>query len=98
MKKKAQYYVREYYDRPVSKKEFIQKRGQEIERSCVRQKYLLDTKLFSFRKIKFYQKQGILVPIRHRKEKYFKKDEIVALLEKDNKTTNRARQLGLFEK
>jgi|SRR3989344_9607450 len=98
MKKKAQYYIREQYDRPVSKREFLQKKEQEIEKSCVSQKHLLNTKTFSLKKIRSYEKKGILIPIRHRRQKYFKKNEVIALLEKDNKTTNHTRQITLFEK
>ncbi len=97
-KNKAQYYIIERYDRPVSKREFLQKRGQEVEKSYVSQKHLLKIKTLSLNKIKSFEKKGILIPIRHKRKKYFKKDEVIALMEQDYKKIKPIRQINLFEK
>jgi len=95
---RAKYYIREHYDRPVSKKEFLRWKDQEREKLYIGQKHLLDYKLLSSGKIKAYEKQGLLASIRHRGRKYFKKDEVMALLDKSIKVIERPRQRDLFEK
>ncbi|OGM99744.1 MAG: hypothetical protein A3B91_02405 [Candidatus Yanofskybacteria bacterium RIFCSPHIGHO2_02_FULL_41_29] len=95
-KNKAQYYIREYFDRPVSKREFLQNKDKEVKKSCVSQKYLLATKTLSRGKIKAYERREILVPIWHKRRKYFITETVMNQLKIDARPTERIQQLGLF--
>lgn len=46
----------------------------------VQQKYLLENKMFSLGQIGIYEKNGVLSYVRYRGGKYFKKDDVLALL------------------
>jgi len=81
-----QYFIREYYDRPVSKKEFLRHKDKEIETDYVSQKHLVDTKILTPWKIKIHEKGGLLKPIFYKGRRYFQKSEVLILLEKENKT------------
>ncbi len=82
--KKAEYFIREHYDRPVSKREFLRWREKEIEAAYIGQKHLLDNKILSLAKIKAYQKGGLLTPMRHKGKVYLKRTEVVELLKPSN--------------
>jgi hypothetical protein len=96
--KRAQYFIREYHDRPVSKRELLRLQGEEMEKTCVEQKYLVKHKIVSLGQIRRYERDGLLKPTYYMRKKYFKKDELAAVLVKDDKTTSRGQQAGLFEK
>ncbi len=94
MTKKAQYYIRESYIRPVSKKEFFQRREAEIKKSHVPQKHLVDERLISVGKIRAYEKRGILTSLYHKGKKYFPREEVLPLLRGEVETAQRS----LFDK
>ena len=63
MKKKAQYYIREQYDRPVSKREFLQKKEQEIAQKAEQVRRDAEEKLYLMGKFDPAQRADfILVP------------------------------------
>jgi len=49
----------------------------------VRQQSLLDNKVFSLAQIRDYEKRHLLSPVRYRGGKYFKKNDIRALLKEN---------------
>lgn len=79
---KTTYFIREYYDRPASKKEFLEHKKKEISKAYFRQSQLLDKKLLTSWKIKAYEKSGLLKPIIYRGGKYFKQEDVLALLKR----------------
>jgi len=98
MPKKAQYFIKEYHYRRVSKKEFIRRRKEDVKKDCTAQKYLLKDKIFSRGEIAAHQKGGRLTPIWHHRRKYFERNEILSLLKDSTQGTKRSQQLDLFEK
>lgn len=96
MKKKAQYFVKEYRVRPVTKKELTNLLDEDIGKTCVTQGHILNQKIIPFSKIRTYEKTGLLNPIYHRRKKYFKKSEIISLL-KANESLRKPHQLDLFK-
>lgn len=75
-KKKAQYFIR---GRSITKKEFLNRRDDEVETAYVYQQYLLENKIFSLAKIRAYEKRGLLPSTRHRGKKCFKKEDVLML-------------------
>ena len=79
--KKAQYFVREYIDRPVTKKEFLRLRDEEVKKIYVsRQHLLIENKKFTRYQLDTYEKEGLLKPIKHRGKKFFSKAEIMSII------------------
>lgn len=67
-------------DHPVTKKDFLNHQNKEMKTKYVQQKYLLENKMFSLGQIGIYEKNGVLSYVRYRGGKYFKKDDVLALL------------------
>jgi len=78
MAPRAQYFINE---RRVTKKEIKRLRDEEIKTDYVAQKRLLDEDMLTEYRIKNYIKQGRLTPRKHKGKVYFKKAEIVPLLD-----------------
>jgi len=69
--------------RRVTKKDFLRRNDEEMSTAYVRQQSLLDNKVFSLAQIRDYEKRHLLSPVRYRGGKYFKKNDIRALLKEN---------------
>ena len=67
-------------DRPVTKKEFLSRHKEEIRKSYIQQQYLIKNKVFSLGQIHNYEKRNVLHSVQYRGRKYFKKDDVSALI------------------
>lgn len=74
---RAKYFIKETYERPVSKKEFIRKQEEGLIGDCVLQSSLLRKKVFTKSQIKMLVSEKILVPVKYKAKVYFKKDDIL---------------------
>jgi hypothetical protein len=86
-KAKAQYFVREYTDKPVTKKEFLRLRDEEMKRTYVSRQRLLESKQYTKHQLDAYEKQGLLTPIKHKGKVLFPKDQLIAII--DNEPSQR---------
>lgn len=77
MAPRAKYYIKESYERPVSKKEFIRKQEEGLIGDCVLQSSLLKNKVFTKSQIHILVLEKILLPVKYKSKVYFKKDDIV---------------------
>lgn len=69
--------------RRVTKIDFLSRHDEEMKKLYVQQQYLIDSKVFSLGQIRNYEKQNLLSPVRYKGGKYFKKDDIRALLKEN---------------
>ncbi len=80
-KKQVQHFID---DRPVTKKEFLGRQNQEMKATYIQQQCLVDNKVFSLGQIRGYEKRDSLHSMRYKGKKYFKKDEVLALVKKSS--------------
>ena len=62
--KNSQYYIREYIDRPVTKKDFLTMQEKEITGNGKTKQYLIKNKIFTEKEIKKLVKEKTLIPIK----------------------------------
>lgn len=67
-------------DCPVTKKEFLRHQDQEMSAHYVQQQYLVDNKVFSLGQIRNYEKQNLLPCVQYKGGKYFKREDVRALI------------------
>jgi len=67
-------------DRPVTKKEFLNRDDQEMRTAYVQQQYLVDNKVFSLGQIRSYERRNLLTAVQHKGRKHFKKSDVAALI------------------
>lgn len=67
-------------DRPVTKKDFLRHQNQEMSAHYVQQQYLVDNKVFSLGQIRNYEKQNLLLAVKYKGRKYFKREDARALI------------------
>ncbi len=86
-KGKAQYFVREQIDRPVTKKEFLRLRDEEMKRTHVMRQRILESKQYTKSQLDAFEKQGLLTPVKHKGKVLFPKDQLLAII--DNEPSQR---------
>ncbi len=76
-------------DQPVTKKEFLSRHDEEIRTTHIQQQYLIKNKVFSLGQIRNYEKHNILPSVQYRGRKYFKKDDVSALIKESGTNTTK---------
>ena len=82
-KGKAQYFVREYTDKPVTKKEFFRLRDEEIKRTHVLRMRILENKQYTRSQLDELEKQGLLTRIKHKGKIFFPKDQLLGIIDSE---------------
>ncbi len=91
----AQYFVREHYDRPITRKEFLHLRDAELSTSYITRRELLKAKTFTNAELNQYLKSGMCSLIKHRGKEYFIREELQKVI-KSEASKRPPRQASLF--
>ena len=96
-KSRAKYFIREYYDRLIAKKELLRRRDQEIRASYIGKQFLIKNKIFTKSRLTSYEKKGLLTSIVYKGRKFFKKEEVGGIIGNE-RASKSAYQTSLFSK
>ncbi len=91
----AQYFVREFHDRPITRKEFLHLRDAEISTSYITRRELLKARTFTNAELNHYLKSGMCSLIKHRGKEYFIREEIQRVI-KSEASKHPPKQASLF--
>ena len=78
--KKQQFYIREYVDRPVSKKDFLREQEEQATGDGRTKQSLIRDLIFTDSEIRKMVQNGILKPIKYRSKIYFSKEDILVAI------------------
>src|SRR3989344_1998835 len=92
---KPKHFVREYYDRPVTKKELLRRQKEEIAQDYVAQRHLVKNKVFTLASLNKYIKKGLLRTTQFNGKRMFMKEDIARIM-KSEAATQRKTQTRLF--
>ena len=92
---RAKHFVREYFDRPVTKKELLRRQKQEIAEDYVEQRHLVKNKVFTLASLNKYIKKGLLRTTQFNGKRMLMKEDIARIM-KSEAATQRKTQTRLF--
>ena len=74
---------------PVRKGVFLNRRDEEMRMTYIQQQYLIKNKVFSLGQIRNYEKRNVLPSVQYRGRKYFKKNDVSALVNESGTNTTK---------
>lgn len=73
----------------VRKDVFLSRRDEEMRTTHIQQQYLIKNKVFSLGQIRNYEKRNVLPSVLYKGRKYFKKNDISALIKGGGTSTTK---------
>lgn len=79
-KRKAQYFIREYIDKPVTKKEYFRLRDEEMKRTHIMRQRILENKQYTLSQLNALIHDGLLTPVKYKGRIFFPKDQLLTII------------------
>ncbi|MDO8514140.1 MAG: hypothetical protein Q7S50_01190 [bacterium] len=92
---RAKHFIREYYDRPVTRRELLRRQKEEVTAEYVAQRLLVKNKVFTLASLKNYVKKGLLRTTRFNGKHMLLKEDLARIIETEA-AAKRKTQARLF--